>query len=220
MKRISEIQYITQGSSAEEIRREVHLAIESGVDWVQLRMKDDHLDYAEIARSVKESCLGRATFILNDRVQLAQEVDADGVHLGLKDMPIEEARRILGEQKIIGGTANTMADCLNHEQAGADYIGMGPFAFTTTKKELSPMIGLEGFRKLFPKRDAYGWQLPTVNIPIVAIGGIQLKDVQELMEQTTLHGVALSGLIASSQNKVELLKELKTSIYGHIENRG
>ena len=84
--------------------------------------------------------------IINDRVEVAVAVDADGVHVGKEDMPVREARRMMGEGKIVGGTANTVEDIREHYRGGADYIGLGPYRYTTTKKKLSPVLGLEGYR--------------------------------------------------------------------------
>jgi thiamine-phosphate pyrophosphorylase len=217
MMKISKLQYITQSETAEEIRAEVHAVVNNGIDWVQLRMKDDNLDHESIAKDVKLICANKATFIINDRVELAKKVDADGVHLGLNDMSIEQARSILGPDKIIGGTANTMVDCKNAELSGTDYIGMGPFGFTDTKEELAPIIGLEGFQKLFPKDEKYGWMFMSLNLPIVAVGGIKIEDVSGLMN-SRLHGIAVSGMIANADNQTILIHELKETIYGYVEN--
>ena len=97
-----------------------------------------------------------ATFIIDDHVELVKELHADGVHLGKKDMPIAEARQILGKDFIIGGTANTFEDVQMHYQAGADYIGCGPFRFTTTKKNLSPILGLEGYKAIVSQMKTAG----------------------------------------------------------------
>jgi thiamine-phosphate pyrophosphorylase len=105
-----------------------------------------------LAKAVKEICNGyKATLIINDNVYLAQQIAADGVHLGLTDMGIPEARRILGTYKIIGATANTFED-INSCTKYSDYIGLGPFQFTTTKQKLSPILGLEGYRSILKKK--------------------------------------------------------------------
>lgn len=105
-----------------------------------------------IALQVKEWCREQqATFLIDDRVALVKELQIDGVHLGKNDMPIAEARKILGDGFIIGGTANTFEDVKAHYEAGADYIGCGPFRFTTTKEKLSPILGLEGYKDIIQK---------------------------------------------------------------------
>jgi len=206
---ITKIQYITQSKTEETILSEVNNVLEAGVTWVQLRIKDETLDYVSIAKQVKVITDSyKATLIINDRVGIAREIDADGVHVGLTDMPIQEVRKILGHNKIIGGTANTLADAKNIELFGADYIGLGPFKRTTTKKVLSPILGIEGYKDIIPKTEPYGWQTLLFNIPIVAIGGLEIEDVEELKEQTGIHGIALSGLIYNSKNKSELISQL------------
>ncbi|MBN4072673.1 thiamine phosphate synthase [Crocinitomix catalasitica] len=214
MKTISKIHYITNGNSQNEILSEVDTVLKAGIDWIQLRMKDESLDHKAIAKEVKERCQDKSILIINDRVELAKEIEADGVHLGKEDMSINEARKILGDKKIIGGTANTIADCKNLELAGVDYIGMGPFAFTETKKELEPIIGLEGFQNLFPKEEEYGWVITSINCPILAIGGITGKDIGKIMNTTSIHGVAVSGMIYQADDKGFIVNEIKQKIYG------
>lgn len=204
MKRIEKIQYITSGSTPEDILGQVNGFVDSGGKWVQLRIKNDEVDFFELGKRVKAICQNRAVFIVNDKVEIAKELDADGVHLGLDDMPIQEARTILGAAKIIGGTANTLEDCLNREKDGADYIGLGPFRTTTTKKKLSPILGLNGYQEIVPVDN------PPINIPVVAIGGIVEEDVPELIQNSAVYGVAVSGLINKTKEKTRLIKSLST----------
>ena len=148
-----------------------------------------------IALKVKEWCKEQnATFLIDDRVQLVKELQVDGVHLGKNDMPIAEARKILGDDFIIGGTANTFEDVKAHYEAGADYIGCGPFRFTTTKEKLSPILGLEGYKEIIQKMKA-----ENIDIPIVAIGGITKKDIPDIMK-TGVNGIALSGSILNAKD--------------------
>lgn len=184
------------------------MALEGGCKWVQLRVKSPDLitdeAKAEFMASLKAMALEAqrmcrehgATFIIDDNVALVKEIGADGVHLGKKDMPISEARRILGKDFIIGGTANTFEDVKAHYEAGADYIGCGPFRFTTTKQGLSPILGLEGYRSIVSRMRAEG-----IDLPIVAIGGITKEDIPEIM-QTGVTGIALSGTILNAENPV------------------
>jgi len=181
----------------------IRLALEGGCRWIQLRMKDaSYEERREMALQALPLCreVG-ATFIIDDDVNLTMEIGADGVHLGKNDMPICEARRIMGDKYIIGGTANTFDDIVGHAEAGADYIGCGPFRFTTTKKNLSPVLGLEGYRDIVQKmREA------NINLPIVAIGGITLDDIPAIM-QTGVTGIALSGAILNAEEPREFVKE-------------
>ena len=207
---INTLQYITQSNSEESILSEVKTVLEAGITWVQLRIKEESLDYLRIAKQVKIlTDKAESVLIINDRVDIAIEIDADGVHVGLADMPIQEVRTLIGIGKIIGGTANTVVDAKNAELFGADYIGLGPFKHTTTKKVLSPVLGIEGYKNSIPKTEPYGWQLATFNIPILAIGGLGIDDILLLKKETGIHGVALSGLIYNSENKLNLIKELK-----------
>ena len=143
-----------------------------------------------------------ATFIIDDFVELAKQIGADGVHLGKNDMPIAEARKILGKDFIIGGTANTFEDVQMLYKAGANYIGCGPFRFTTTKKNLSPILGLEGYQQIILLMREY-----KISLPLVAIGGITKEDIPSLM-QTGISGIALSGSILRSENPIEEMKEI------------
>ena len=144
------LQFISHYTERYSYLDSIRLALEGGCKWVQLRMKgatDD--DVRPIACEALDLCRqAGATFIIDDRVALVKELGADGVHLGKNDMPIAEARQLLGPNCIIGGTANTFADIVAHHRASANYIGCGPFRFTTTKDNLSPVLGLEGYRHI------------------------------------------------------------------------
>ena len=190
------IQFITHTNERYDYIDGVRMALEGGCRWIQLRMKDtSEEDVLKTAKSTRKLCRKYgAVFILDDYVELVERTGADGVHLGKDDMPIDKARRLLGKDKIIGGTANTFEDVKRIYSAGADYIGCGPFRFTTTKKKLSPILGLDGYRRIIEQMNTYG-----INIPIIAIGGILLQDVSDIM-QTGVSGVAVSGTILNSNN--------------------
>ena len=208
----NKLQYISQGNTVEEQTRNIHQALDGGCKWIQLRFKNKSVDatfaLAEAAKILCEEYL--ANFIINDNVYLAQQIAADGVHLGLTDMSIKEARSILGDTKIIGATANTFEDIQNHIQNGCDYIGLGPFRFTTTKENLSPILGLEGYQTILNEMKKNG-----LTTPVYAIGGIGLNDIPALME-TGIHGIAVSGLITQSEDKKKTIKQLKNDLYGTI----
>ena len=190
------IQFITHTNERYDYIDGVRMALEGGCRWIQLRMKDtSEEDVLKTAKSTRKLCRKYgAVFILDDYVELVERTGADGVHLGKDDMPIDKARRLLGKDKIIGGTANTFEDVKRIYSAGADYIGCGPFRFTTTKKKLSPILGLDGYRRIIEQMNAYG-----INIPVIAIGGILLQDVSDIM-QTGVSGVAVSGAILNANN--------------------
>ena len=205
----NQLQYISQGNTVEEQVYNIHKALNNGCDWIQMRFKKNYSDDAfTLAEAVKMLCKEYlATFIINDNVHLAKQLDADGVHLGLSDMSVEEARLILGKTKIIGGTANTFEDVLQRTAENCDYIGLGPYQFTTTKQHLSPILGLEGYRSIIEQMKA-----KNIQIPIYAIGGITLEHVESLMK-TGIHGIAVSGLITQIKNASQLIKQLNDKLY-------
>ena len=193
------IQFISHQNDRYSYLDGIRLALEGGCKWVQLRMKDATDDEVRpIAIEAQRLCRENgATFIIDDRVALVKELHADGVHLGKDDMPIAEARQILGEEYIIGGTANTLDDVKRHYASGANYIGCGPFRFTTTKKRLSPILGLDGYESIVE-----GMKREGIDLPIVAIGGITADDVPSILA-TGVTGIALSGAILNADNPVD-----------------
>lgn len=199
-----ELQFITHFTEKYSYFDAARLALEGGCRWIQLRMKEaSEAEVEAEAIRVRDLCRKYgATFIIDDHVALAKKVQADGVHLGKNDMPIEEARRILGDAFIIGGTANSFEDVKRHWQAGANYIGCGPFRFTTTKKNLSPILGLEGYRQILQQMKAAG-----ITLPVVAIGGITYEDIPDIL-QTGVSGIALSGSILRAENPVEEVRRI------------
>lgn len=208
----NKLQYISQGNTVQEQLFNIHQALDNGCKWIQIRFKNHFSDEAfALAEAVKTLCEEYlANFIINDNVTLAQQIAADGVHLGLSDMSIIEARNILGDTKIIGATANTFEDIKNHVRNGCDYIGLGPFKFTTTKENLGPILDLEGYRSIIEKIQENG-----ITTPIYAIGGITLEDVEPIM-QTGIYGIAVSGLITQAKHKKKIIKQLKNELYGSI----
>lgn len=172
-----------------------------GCRWVQLRMKDAMPDrIVAVGCRLRQLCSDYgATFILDDHVDLVGETGADGVHLGRNDMPVARAREILGAGKIIGATANTLAHMMEAVDAGADYIGLGPYRFTTTKQRLSPVLGPDGYRNIMKEFRSHS------QLPVVAIGGIEAADVPAIMA-TGVTGVAVSGALLSAAD-VELETE-------------
>lgn len=185
------LQFITHYTNTISYLDSVRLALEGGCRWVQLRMKGaSEEEMLPVALEAQRMCReAGATFIIDDHVELVRRIGADGVHLGKNDMPIDEARSILGSGFIIGGTANTFDDVLMHHRRGADYIGCGPFRFTTTKEKLSPVLGLEGYRSIMEQMEA-----ARLDMPVVAIGGITAADIPSIMA-TGVTGIALSGSV-------------------------
>jgi len=191
MKIISKLQFITTNAATAE------LACKGGVDWIQLRLKDvSYEQYKEEALKVQEVCKRYgATLIINDNAKLALEIGADGVHIGKEDVitPEEEAALVSGEY-IMGCTTNTIEDVLHFKGKPISYVGLGPFRFTTTKQNLSPLIGLEGYSRMCAEL------MNEANLPpIIAIGGITLSDVPALFE-TGIYGIAVSAAISDADD--------------------
>jgi len=192
---IDKLQYITQESATISHIDCVREACIAGVKWIQLRVKEKTFEeYIFIAKEAKIICnLYDAILIINDNVEVAKQVNAHGVHLGKADMYISEARSILGEHAIIGGTANTLKEVESLINQQANYIGLGPYRLTETKQNLSPTLGLEGYDDILNQlKTSYSIS----EIPIIAVGGIEYHDVESILE-TGVYGVAVSGLLTN-----------------------
>lgn len=205
---LSRIQYISHGDTVEEQKKNILDALEAGCKMIQVRFKNGS-KYAvlEVATQARVWCTyGNAMLIINDSVEIAKEVDADGVHLGLTDSSVAEARSILGPTKIIGGTANTLEDVLQRINEKCDYVGLGPLRFTSTKAKLSPLLGFEGYQRV-----AKELEMLDLSIPIYAIGGIVRNDV-ELLKKIGVYGIAVSGMISDSTDKMTLISEIEQKL--------
>lgn len=198
------VQFITHYTERHSYLDSARMALEGGCRWIQLRMKESPTAEVEaVARKVQRLCKEHeAIFIIDDYVDLAKKLEADGVHLGKNDMPVAEARRTLGEGFLIGGTANTFEDIQAHCRNGADYIGCGPFRHTTTKKNLSPILGLEGYADIIRRMEEEG-----ISLPVVAIGGITAEDIPAIM-RTGVDGIALSGTVLRAENPAEEMRRI------------
>lgn len=214
MKRFSNVQFITHFTDKYTYLDSVRLALEGGCRWVQLRMKDaSDEEVRPVAIEARALCHSHhATFIIDDRVELVQTLHADGVHLGRNDMPVDDARRLLGDGFIIGGTANNFEDIRRLHAQGADYIGCGPFRFTTTKKNLSPVLGTDGYRRLMHRMKEAG-----IKVPVVAIGGITLADIPTILA-TGVDGIALSGTVLRSANPVGTMQQVIATVGQSTDN--
>ncbi len=199
-----QVQFITHFTDTISYLDSARIALEGGCRWIQLRMKDASDEEVEpVAREVQALCRDfNAFFVLDDRVELVKRLHTDGVHLGKLDMPVDEARAYLGPEFIIGGTANTFDDVQRLHRAGADYIGCGPFRYTTTKKNLAPILGLEGYRTILSQMEEQ-----EINLPIVGIGGIGADDIADL-KATGLNGITLSGSILRALDPVGEMKRI------------
>ncbi|MDR1973388.1 MAG: thiamine phosphate synthase [Bacteroidales bacterium] len=223
--------FITHATSTIDYVRSAEIALEGGIRFIQYRHKPpitDDVLRAE-AKLIAELCRQYgAVFTVNDNVWLAREIGADGVHVGLTDMSVEQARLLMNagsdggnagapinsgkpinagalmnvrDSAIVGGTANTFEDISRHAEQGVSYVGLGPFRFTETKKNLSPILGLSGYRDIVEQ-----CHKKNINTPIYAIGGIHTEDIPALMK-TGIYGIAVSSLILQSENPITTARE-------------
>lgn len=197
------LQFITSTKSATPIVEQVLGVIEGGCRWIQIRMKNaSDEEIKKVVESVKPKCIETGSFLLlNDRVELAKELNVGGVHLGKEDMPVSKARMILGPAAVIGVTANTFADITAVSNLDIDYYGIGPYADTSTKEHLAPILGIDGIRDI-----CYQMEKNEIKIPHVAVGGIKLDDVLSLLE-AGVNGIAVCGAIADSDDIVKTTKQ-------------
>ena len=198
------LMFITHPSDRYSIAEEVQMVLEGGCKWIQLRIKDiSDEEFRQTALEIIPLCKENEAFLVfDDRVELAMEMGVHGVHLGKNDMNPLQARETMGAEAIIGVTANTADDILRLKGWDVDYVGLGPFRYTTTKKNLSPLLGPDGYREVVNKvREA------DIPLPIVAIGGITLEDIPEIMA-TGVNGVAVSGSIINAPEPVKYTRQL------------
>ena len=197
------LQFITDSKTAEETIRQAVSALEGGCRWIQVRMKDasDH-EVEEAVKAILPHCRkAQAVLIVDDRVEIAARCGADGVHLGKEDTSPEEARAILGPDRIIGSTVNTIEDFDRLPLDILDYLGIGPYRFTATKKHLAPTLGLGGYRKIMTQLRKRS------SIPAVAIGGITADDVIPVID-TGMTGIAVCGAISHAEDPVAATRRL------------
>jgi len=209
-KKIARIQLITNDDNNRSHAEQAEIACLSGIDWIQVRIKNES-DEEVIKQIVGEvRAIGKkygATIILNDFVEVAKELELDGVHLGQDDMDPSKARKILGNDAIIGGTANDFNQILRMMKSGVDYVGVGPYKYTTSKKKLSPILGLEGYQNI-QKR----FLIEGIEIPLIAIGGIKVEDLDQLFH-AGVYGVAISSAILSNPDPLGKAREFYAETY-------
>lgn len=197
------LQYITNTECGRSVEEQVKAVLEGGCKWIQLRMKDASDDeMRRVYKAIMPMCGEKDAFIvINDRVHLAKELEASGVHLGKHDMLPAKARLELGPLAIIGCTANTFEDIEAVRALDIDYIGLGPFRYTQTKKNLAPTLGIEGLRDLKVLMENNQIEKATV-----AVGGIRTEDVEAIMS-TGVNGIAVSGAIAFADDMAAKTRE-------------
>ena len=204
------LQFITHHNERYSYIDSARMALEGGCRWIQLRMKEAREAILESAAiTIQRMCREYgATFIIDDNVALTKRIGADGVHLGKNDMPVAEARNMLGEGYIIGATVNTFDDIVNAlHTATPDYFGCGPFRHTTTKRNLAPILGYEGYREVISKMRECN-----IEIPLIAIGGITKDDIPELL-RCGVNGIALSGSILNAEHPVMEMHSIAKTVY-------
>lgn len=180
--------FITDGRlTKKNVIDDVKAAVKARVKIVQYREKNAPTkQMINEARQIRRICRKNSVlFLINDRIDIAVAVDADGVHLGEEDMPYEYARKLLGKDKIIGLSAESVKDALQNQKLGADYTGIGPIYHTTTKKDAKAPIGLEPIKQLKNK----------LKIPFVAIGGINEANINDVLKAGAKNIAIISAII-------------------------
>ena len=178
-------------------------AIKGGVTVVQIREKDaDTLEFYNISKKVKEICSKyNVPLIINDRIDIALAIDADGVHIGQSDMPIKIARKLIGNDKILGISAHNIQEAKEAEENDADYLGVGAIFSTSTKKDAND-VSIDTLKEISSN----------VDIPTVAIGGINLDNVEKLKD-TNISGISVVSAIMNAENpkiaSENLLRKIK-----------
>jgi thiamine-phosphate pyrophosphorylase len=210
---ISKLQYISGASEGRTHEQNIELVCDAGCRWIQLRMKDvSQEEYLQVALRVREITRRyNAILIINDNPHVALHSKADGLHIGRTDLSIQAARDIVGDELIIGGSTNSIEDIREAVRNGFDYAGIGPFRFTTTKKNLNPVLGLEGISGILKQVKNEG-----IKLPLVAIGGITENDAESLMN-TGVYGLAVSSAITSSVNTEVTVRKFHSLIQGSVQ---
>jgi len=202
--RETHLQFITNQWSEKSISEQVKDACSGGCKWIQLRLKKAEIEqWIEIGTRVKNICdTYHATLIINDHVEFALRINADGVHVGKNDMDPGKARDLLGSDKIVGASANDLKKIIELTEKGVDYVGVGPFRQTETKEKLDPVLGFRGYQKIME-----ALKIRNISTPVFAIGGIRKEDTDSLM-QTGIQGVAISSLLSNAKNQQKMTNEL------------
>jgi thiamine-phosphate pyrophosphorylase len=187
---------LARGRSLEQV---VEAALRGGATVIQLREKETNTrEFIALGQRLQELCRAhQVPLIINDRLDVALAIEADGVHVGQEDMPVALARRLLGPDKILGATASTPEEARQAEADGADYLGCNAVFYTPTKTDTGTPLGIEGFRRL----------VQAVSIPVVAIGGIKATNTAELI-QAGAAGVAVVSAVMAADDPEAAAREL------------
>lgn len=186
---------------------QIEESLKAGVTFLQLREKMlDKQSFLNEAKIIKKICANyNIPFIINDNIEIAQEIDADGVHIGQSDISIVEAKKIIANNKIIGVTVHSVEEALIAEKNGASYLGVGAI-FKTNSKDDANVINIDELKKI----------CLSVNIPVVAIGGIK-KDNLSILQNTGISGIAVISAIYSQKDIHLATKELKQEVINKLK---
>jgi len=206
-KYISKFHYLTQDLPHRSHIEQVNIACEAGANWIQYRClskPDDEL--VDEINNIAAICDDwGATLILTNHYHLLNKVDAQGVHIEDFDANFEDIRLTIGDDKTLGASATNIGRLLNVQNTGVvDYCGYGPFARTATKPNNEPLLGFDGYREL--------QKYPEIEIPVIAVGGIQLTDVGPLL-QTGVYGIAVSAAVNLAIDPAKAFKGFYQTIY-------
>ena len=205
-KYISKFHYLTQDLPNRSHADQAHIACGAGANWIQYRCltKTDEELIAEINEIAAICDDWGATLIITNHYHLLDKVDAQGVHIEDFDADLAAIREHISDQKTLGASATNIERLLQVQNTGVvDYCGYGPFAHTDTKPNDKPLLGFEGYREI---------QKHPVEIPVIAVGGITLIDVEPLME-TGIYGIAVSAAVNLAIDPAEAVKAFYRKIY-------
>ncbi|MCQ2961557.1 MAG: thiamine phosphate synthase [archaeon] len=200
MKNIDLSLYLVTDKSEdiEKFLKTIEESIKGGVSIVQIREKTaETLDFYNLALKVKKiTTKYNVPLIINDRIDVALAIDADGVHVGQNDIPCDVTRKLIGKDKILGVSASTISEAKKAQEDGADYIGTGA-VFPTATKDDAPSITKQDLKKI----------VDAIDIPVVAIGGINHENASELIE-TGISGLSVVSAIMNAENPKKASEEL------------
>lgn len=208
-KYISKLHYLTQDLPHRSHAEQAQIACEAGANWIQYRClsKSDDDMISEIHHVASICDDWGATLILTDHYHLLHQVDAQGVHIEDMKADFPAIRKIITDEKTLGGSANSFADIRRIALSGVvDYVGCGPFAITQTKPNDYPLLGNEGYRQIISKMEE-----SKIELPILAVGGIMIADIDALL-QTGIYGIAISAAVNLADNPSNALREIYKKI--------
>lgn len=210
MKKLNDLDFylVTYSSvSRKGTFSDVKSAVDAGCKIVQYREKNKSArEMIKEAKKLKQICEGKAIFLVNDRVDVALAVGADGVHIGQNDISVEDARRLTGPDKIVGLTVHNVKEAIRAEKMGADYVGLAPIYNTDTKEDSGIPCGPETIAQV----------RKNINLPIVAVGGVNKNNVKEVISKGADSVVSVSAVLSSDDVKkeigdfIKIIKEVKS----------